>query len=354
VPDPAAPDALIEVQGLIKHFPATRGAGSRRVVHALDGVTFSVYEGETFAIVGESGCGKTTLGRCLVRLYEPTAGTIRFRGRDITRLPERELRPLRAEIQMVFQDPYSSLNPHKRVSAIVGDVLRAHGVADKQHIRREVDDLLTRVGLSPEHASRRPRSFSGGQRQRIGIARALALRPRLIVADEPVSALDVSIQAQIVNLLADLQQEYGLTLIFIAHDLGLVRHVSDRVAVLYLGKLVELANADELYAQPIHPYTEVLLSAVPIPDPVTSSQRKRIVLEGDLPSPLEPPSGCRFHTRCPHATDLCRAVEPPLVDHGGRLAACHHPRNVGSAGQRRAVDAASAVSTTSPAPSGLS
>jgi oligopeptide/dipeptide ABC transporter ATP-binding protein len=332
---------LLEVEDIVKHFPAGGGIRSRRVVHALDGVTLTVYEGETLGIVGESGCGKTTLGRCLVRLYEPTAGTIRFRGQDITHLPERDFRRFRSEMQMVFQDPYSSLNPRKRVSAIVGDVLRAHGVRDRKQIEGEVQELLRRVGLRPEHARRHPREFSGGQRQRIGIARALVLRPRLIVADEPVSALDVSIQAQIVNLLADLQEEYGLTLVLIAHDLGLVRQVASRIGVMYLGKLVELAGGDDLYAQPIHPYTEALLSAVPIPDPVASARRKRIVLEGDLPSPIDPPAGCRFHTRCPYASVICRTTEPPLIHHGGgRHAACHHPLNVGSDGVRRAAEAA--------------
>ena len=320
---------LLEVEDLVMHFAATNAVGSSKgVVHAVDGVTFSVHEEETLAIVGESGCGKTTLGRCLVRLYDPSSGTIRFRGNDVTHVSERAFRPLRSEIQMVFQDPYSSLNPRKRVGAIIGDVLRAHDACDRGDVAAEVEKLLARVGLRPEHASRRPRSFSGGQRQRIGIARALALRPRLVIADEPVSALDVSIQAQIVNLLDDLHEEYGLTLVLIAHDLGLVRHIADRVAVMYLGKLVEVGTTDALNERPIHPYTEALLSAIPIPDPVASAKRKRIVLEGDLPSPLDPPAGCRFHTRCRYATDVCRTVEPPLVDHGGRLAACHHPLNV--------------------------
>jgi oligopeptide/dipeptide ABC transporter ATP-binding protein len=344
--EPVATQAppLLEVEGLVKHFePGGRRRKGRGVVHAVDGVTFTVNEGETLAIVGESGCGKTTLGRCLVRLYEPTSGTIRFRGRDVSHISERAFRPLRSEIQMVFQDPYSSLNPRKSVSSIIGDVLKAHGAGDKAHVNAEVNDLLSRVGLRPEHARRRPRAFSGGQRQRIGIARAIALRPRLIIADEPVSALDVSIQAQIVNLLSDLRDEYGLTLVLIAHDLGLVRHVADRVAVMYLGKLVELASADDLHAKPVHPYTEALLSAIPIPDPVVSRQRTRIVLEGDLPSPLDPPAGCRFHTRCRYATDTCRTVEPALVDQDGRLVACHHPLNVGADGQRRASEAAAAV-----------
>ncbi len=337
---------LVELEGLVKHFPIRHGRSRGAVVHAVDGVTLAVHEGETLGIVGESGCGKSTLGRCMLRLYEPTAGTIRFRGQDITRLRERQLRPLRREMQMVFQDPYSSLNPRKRVGRIIGDVLRAHGARDRAKIEREVAWLVERVGLSAEHMKRYPRAFSGGQRQRIGVARALALRPKLIVADEPVSALDVSIQAQVVNLLADLQDEFHLTYVLIAHDLGLVRHVSDRIGVMYLGKLVELAAGDDLYSRPIHPYTEALLSAVPIPDPVASAARKQVVLEGDLPSPTEPPSGCRFHTRCPYATDVCRELEPPLVDHGrAHVAACHHPLKVGDAGQERATVAAATAAT---------
>jgi oligopeptide/dipeptide ABC transporter ATP-binding protein len=337
---------LLEVEDLVMHFKARSAVGgSKGTVHAVDGVTFSVQEGETLAIVGESGCGKTTLGRCLVRLYDPSSGTIRFRGNDVTHVSERAFRPLRSEIQMVFQDPYSSLNPRKRVSAIIGDVLRAHDACGRGDVGAEVEKLLARVGLRPEHAGRRPRSFSGGQRQRIGIARALALRPRLVIADEPVSALDVSIQAQIVNLLDDLHEEYSLTLVLIAHDLGLVRQIADRVAVMYLGKLVEVASTDELNEQPIHPYTEALLSAIPIPDPVASAKRKRIVLEGDLPSPLDPPPGCRFHTRCRYATEVCRTIEPPLIDHGGRVAACHHPLNVDQEGRRRAAAAARATPT---------
>jgi oligopeptide/dipeptide ABC transporter ATP-binding protein len=266
-----------------------------------------------------------------VRLLEPTEGAVLFEGKDISKVGTRALRPLRREMQMIFQDPYASLNPRKRVGSIIGTPLKIHGV-DKSEQRQRVQDLLEKVGLSPEHYNRFPHEFSGGQRQRIGVARALALNPKLIVADEPVSALDVSIQSQMLNLLDDLQKELSLTYIFIAHDLGVVRHVSDRIAVMYLGKLVELSPADDLYARPIMPYTEALLSAVPIPDPDLAQKRERIVLEGDVPSPINPPSGCRFHPRCRYMTDICREVEPPLVDYGkGHLAACHHPLNVDKA-----------------------
>jgi len=321
---------LVEVRNLKKYFPIRKGLIQREVgrVHAVDDVTFAVREGETLGLVGESGCGKSTLGRTIVRLLEPTAGSVMFQGDDISRLGTRRLRPLRREMQMVFQDPYASLNPRKRVGSIIGTPLKIHGV-DKSDRRQRVQELLETVGLSPEHYNRFPHEFSGGQRQRIGVARALALRPKLIVADEPVSALDVSIQSQMLNLLGDLQKELRLTYIFIAHDLGVVRHVSNRIAVMYLGKLVELAPAEELYQRPIMPYTEALLSAVPIPDPDLSHQRERIVLEGDVPSPINPPSGCRFHPRCRYMTDICREVEPPLTDYGrGHLAACHHPLNV--------------------------
>jgi peptide/nickel transport system ATP-binding protein len=321
---------LIEVQHLKKYFPIRKGLLSREVarVHAVDDVTFAVREGETLGLVGESGCGKSTLGRTIVRLLEPTEGSVVFEGRDISKLGRRAMRPLRREMQMVFQDPYASLNPRKRVGSIIGTPLKIHGV-ERSKRRERVQELLETVGLSPEHYNRYPHEFSGGQRQRIGVARALALNPKLVVADEPVSALDVSIQSQMLNLLDDLQQELRLTYIFIAHDLGVVRHVSNRIAVMYLGKLVELSPAEELYKQPIMPYTEALLSAVPIPDPDLSHQRERIVLQGDVPSPINPPSGCRFHPRCRYMTDICKEVEPPLVDYGrGHLAACHHPLNV--------------------------
>jgi oligopeptide/dipeptide ABC transporter ATP-binding protein len=321
---------LVEVESLKKYFPINKGVLGREVgrVHAVDDVTFSVRAGETLGLVGESGCGKSTLGRTIVRLLEPTDGTVRFEGNDISKLGARKLRPLRREMQMVFQDPYASLNPRKRVGSIIGAPLKIHGVGGQERKKR-VQELLETVGLSPEHYNRFPHEFSGGQRQRIGVARALALRPKLIVADEPVSALDVSIQSQMLNLLDDLQRELQLTYIFIAHDLGVVRHVSNRIAVMYLGKLVELSPAEELYQRPIMPYTEALLSAVPIPDPDLSDQRERIVLQGDVPSPISPPSGCRFHPRCRYMTDICREVEPPLTNYGnGHLAACHHPLNV--------------------------
>jgi len=323
-------DPLVEVRSLKKYFPIRKGLLQREVarVHAVDDVTFAVYEGETLGLVGESGCGKSTLGRTIVRLLEPTGGSVIFEGRDISSLGTRALRPLRRRMQMVFQDPYASLNPRKRVGSIIDTPLKIHGVP-KSERRQRVQELLETVGLSPEHYNRFPHEFSGGQRQRIGVARALALRPKLVVADEPVSALDVSIQSQMLNLLDDLQRELQLTYIFIAHDLGVVRHVSNRIAVMYLGKLVELSPAEELYQRPIMPYSEALLSAVPIPDPDLSHQRERIVLEGDVPSPINPPSGCRFHPRCRYMTDICREVEPPLTNYGnGHLAACHHPLNV--------------------------
>ena len=317
----------------MKHFPVKSGVLQRATAHvqAVDGVDIEVRAGETLGLVGESGCGKSTLGRCLVRLHDLTAGTLTFDGRDISKLSRRDLRPLRRELQIVFQDPYASLNPRKRVGSIIGWPLAGQDES-RSDVRRRVQDLMATVGLSPEHYNRYPHEFSGGQRQRIGIARALALRPRLIVADEPVSALDVSIQAQVINLLDDLQDEFKLTYVFIAHDLGVVRHVSDRIAVMYLGKIVELSPAEELYVRPIHPYTEALLSAVPVPDPVIERTRQRIVLTGDVPSPINPPSGCHFHPRCRYATDICAIEEPPLVAHvSGHFAACHHPQNLGTA-----------------------
>ncbi len=325
---------LLEIKHVKKYFPIRKGVLQREVarVHAVDDVSFAVREGETLGLVGESGCGKSTLGRTIVRLLEPTEGEIVFHGRQIEKLGARRLRPLRSEMQMVFQDPYASLNPRKRVGTIIGDPMKIHRTGDRNERRQRVGELLETVGLSPEHYNRFPHEFSGGQRQRIGIARALALRPKLIIADEPVSALDVSIQSQMLNLLEDLQDEFRLTYVFIAHDLGVVRHVSDRIAVMYLGKIVELSPAEELYTRPIMPYTEALLSAVPIPDPDLAQERERIVLEGDVPSPINPPSGCRFHPRCRYATGVCAEIEPPLVDYGnGHLAACHHPLNVDAA-----------------------
>jgi oligopeptide transport system ATP-binding protein len=335
---------LIEVRDVKKYFPIRRGLMQREVarVHAVDGVSFAVQEGETLGLVGESGCGKSTLGRTIVRLYEPTAGQIIFQGVPIEGHGARKLRPLRREMQMVFQDPYASLNPRKRVGSIIGDPLKIHHLGDKKERKARVEELLETVGLSPEHYNRYPHEFSGGQRQRIGIARALALNPKLVVADEPVSALDVSIQSQMLNLLEDLQNEFNLTYLFIAHDLGVVRHVSDRIAVMYLGKIVEMSPAEELYQRPIMPYTEALLSAVPVPDPDLAAKRERIVLEGDVPSPINPPSGCRFHPRCRYATQVCSEIEPPLVEYGnGHLAACHHPLNVDAA--LTAVGSASAA-----------
>jgi oligopeptide transport system ATP-binding protein len=325
---------LLEVRHVKKYFPIRAGVLQREVahVHAVDDVSFAVKQGETLGLVGESGCGKSTLGRTIVRLLQPTAGEIIFDGTPIQSLGTRRLRPLRREMQMVFQDPYASLNPRKRVGTIISDPMKIHDLGSRSEQKRRVNEILETVGLSPEHYNRFPHEFSGGQRQRIGIARSLALRPKLIVADEPVSALDVSIQSQMLNLLDDLQTEFNLTYIFIAHDLGVVRHVSDRIVVMYLGKIVELSPAEELYSRPIMPYTEALLSAVPIPDPDLAEKRERIVLEGDVPSPINPPSGCRFHPRCRYATEVCTQVEPPLVDYGnGHLAACHHPLNVDQA-----------------------
>jgi oligopeptide/dipeptide ABC transporter ATP-binding protein len=325
-------DVLLRARDVHRHFPV-RGDGIVRreigAVRAVDGVSLDVLTGETLGLVGESGCGKSTLGRALVRLTELTSGTVEFDGRDISTLDRSALRPVRRDMQMVFQDPYASLNPRKRVGTIIGQPLRIHGAVPRAELPGRVRELLGLVGLSPQHADRYPHEFSGGQRQRIGIARALALRPKLVIADEPVSALDVSVQAQVVNLLEDLQDELGLTYVFVAHDLSVVRQVSDRIAVMYLGKLVELGPAERVSTLPVHPYTEALLSAVPVPDPDVGARRERIVLRGDVPSPVNPPSGCRFHPRCPYATDVCRTEEPPLVPHreGGHLAACHHPRN---------------------------
>ncbi len=325
----AAP--LVEVEHLQLYFPIRQGALISRTlghVHAVDDVSLRLQEGQTLGIVGESGCGKSTLARCIVRLLEPTSGSVRFRGRDISHLNRRQMEPVRREVQLVFQDPVASLNPRKRVGQIVGTPLRLQGV-EKEKVEARVRQLLQRVGLNPEHVNRFPHEFSGGQRQRIGVARALAVDPRLIVLDEPVSALDVSIQAQVINLLDDLQDDFGLAYVFIAHDLSVVRHVSDQIAVMYLGKVMELAPAKELYTKPIHPYTRALLSAIPIPDPRENRARERVVVGGEPPNPISPPSGCRFHTRCPRATEVCSEVEPPLAEYaGGHVAACHHPLSV--------------------------
>jgi oligopeptide transport system ATP-binding protein len=326
---PNAESALLEVRDLVKHFPIKTGVIFDHEVgrvRAVDGVTLNVQEGETLGLVGESGSGKSTLGRTILQLIPPTSGSVRFEGQEIVGLRGRAMQSVRREMQMIFQDPYASLNPRQRVGQIVGTPLRIHGLASGDGLKRQVNELLERVGLGPEHYNRFPHEFSGGQRQRIGIARALALRPKLIIADEPVSALDVSIQAQIINLLEDLQNEFKLTYLFVAHDLGVIRHVSDRIAVMYLGKIVEVGPADEVYSNPIHPYTLSLLSALPIPDPRANARREQIVLEGDIPSPANPPAACRFHTRCPYATEICSQDEPKLVDWGnGHWAACHHP-----------------------------
>ncbi|MGW4888995.1 ABC transporter ATP-binding protein [Streptomyces murinus] len=335
VPEQAsAPDereVLLKVENLTKHFPIKKGILRRQVgaVKAVDGIDFEVRKGETLGVVGESGCGKSTMGRVITRLQDPTGGTISFEGQDITRLSTGEMRPLRRDIQMIFQDPYGSLNPRHTIGSIVSAPFRLQGVEPEGGVKKEVQRLLELVGLSPEHYNRYPHEFSGGQRQRIGIARALALKPKLVVADEPVSALDVSIQAQVVNLMDDLQQELGLTYVIIAHDLSVVRHVSDRIAVMYLGKIVELADRNALYEAPMHPYTKALMSAVPVPDTKRRGQKsERILLRGDVPSPIAPPSGCRFHTRCWKATEICRTTEPQLVElKPGQRVACHHPEN---------------------------
>ncbi|SDX02334.1 peptide/nickel transport system ATP-binding protein/oligopeptide transport system ATP-binding protein [Marininema mesophilum] len=319
-----APEKLLEVNHLKKYYPIRGGVFGRKVgeVKAVDDVSFTVRKGETLGIVGESGCGKSTTGRSILRLEEPTSGSITFEGEDLTSLSGEKMRRMRREIQMVFQDPFASLNPRKTAGLAIAEPLEVHGLGDRRERGEKVKELLSVVGLDPYHGERYPHQFSGGQRQRIGIARALAVQPKLIIADEPVSALDVSIQSQVLNLMEDLQEKYDLTYVFIAHDLSVVRHISDRVGVMYLGGMVELADRDELYDHPLHPYTQALLSAVPTPDP--EAKRERIILSGDVPSPADPPSGCTFHTRCPHVMDICREIRPSFKNYGGNhFAACH-------------------------------
>jgi oligopeptide transport system ATP-binding protein len=323
-------EVLIDVSDLEMHFPVTKGIIFQRqvgTVKAVDGISFSIKRGETLGLVGESGCGKSTTGRAILQLYRPTNGKVRFEGTELTTLKGDELRKMRRRVQMIFQDPYASLNPRMTVGDIIAEPIRVHKLREGKAVQERVEELLGLVGLNPAFANRYPHEFSGGQRQRIGIARALAVEPSFVVCDEPVSALDVSIQAQVVNLLEELQDKLGLTYLFIAHDLSVVKHISDRVAVMYLGKMVELAEGPKLYTVPLHPYTQALLSAVPIPDPKIEQQRRRIILEGDVPSPLNPPSGCHFHTRCPIAIQKCKEEEPPFIDYGdGHYAACWRAR----------------------------
>ena len=340
-------DLLVRGDDIVKHFPIRQGIIFRREVgrvHAVDGVSLAVPRGETLGLVGETGCGKSTLARCITRLYPLTSGNVTVDGWNISKLSRRAIRPIRRDMQMIFQDPYGSLNPRRRVGSIIGDPFAIHGVAKRAERKRRVQELMELVGLNPEHYNRFPAEFSGGQRQRIGVARALALHPKLIVCDEPVSALDVSIQAQIINLLKDLQQQFDLTYIFIAHDLSVVQHVSDRVAVMYLGKIVELADADELFAKPRHPYTAALLSATVVADPDAAEKRHRVILTGDVPSPINPPSGCAFHPRCPKAQALCSVEQPPLEvktgDPSTHRAACHFPVEPGELLARTAPVAA--------------
>jgi oligopeptide transport system ATP-binding protein len=325
-------DTLVDIKDLKMHFPVKSNGLLRRTigaVKAVDGVSFSVRRGETLGLVGESGCGKSTTGRAILQLHRPTSGSVLFEGKDLTKIKGEELRRMRRKVQIIFQDPYASLNPRMTVGDIIGEPIRVHGLRTGKDVRVRVEELLKVVGLNPYFINRYPHEFSGGQRQRIGIARALAVEPEFIVCDEPVSALDVSIQAQIINLLQDLQNEFNLTYLFIAHNLSVVQHISDRVAVMYLGKMVELAPAPMLYSRPMHPYTQALLSAVPIPDPEIEKSRQRIILQGDVPSPLNPPSGCHFHTRCPMVIDKCREEEPPFVDYGGgHFSACWRAEEV--------------------------
>lgn len=327
---PNGSDVLVEVRNLKKYFPIHRGVLRRQVgaVQAVDGVSFNIYKGETLGLVGESGCGKSTTGRTILQLLEPTDGEVIFNEKDLTKLGKNELRRARRDMQMIFQDPYASLNPRLTVGSIVSESLEIHNIGDKTSRKERVQELLRLVGLNPYFVNRYPHEFSGGQRQRIGVARALASNPSFIVADEPISALDVSIQAQVVNLLDDLKAELGLTYLFIAHDLSMVRYISDRVAVMYLGRIVELSDRNEVYNRPLHPYTQALLSAIPIPDPVKETKRQRIILKGDVPSPANPPRACRFHPRCAYATEVCSEVDPEFRDLGTadnpHWVACHH------------------------------
>ena len=333
---------LVEVRGLKMHFPIHSGFLQRRTgaVKAIDGISFDIYEGETLGLVGESGCGKTTCGRVILRLYEPTDGSIRIDGKDIARAGPKDLHPMRPIMQMVFQDPQASLNPRMTVANIVGEPLSEHTALSRQERNERVYELMDQVGLNRDFADRYPHEFSGGQRQRIGIARALALNPKFIVCDEPIAALDVSIQAQVVNLLEDLQEKHNLTYLFISHDLSMVRHIADRVAVMYLGKIVELSGRDALYSDPLHPYTRALLSAVPEPDPVAHDTQMRTVLQGDVPSPANPPEGCNFCTRCPSVMDICYKVDPPFREmQPGRFTACHLHEDPQTAGQTAATEA---------------
>jgi len=324
---------LLKIEGLKKHFATTAGGAfskSKAMVKAVDGIDLEIYPGQTIGLVGESGCGKTTAGRTILKLYEPTEGTITFEGRDITKLSPKEMKPLRSQMQMIFQDPFASLNPRHTVGTLIGAAFEIQGVTPEGGVEAEVQRLMKRVGLNPEHINRYPHEFSGGQRQRIGVARAIALRPKLIVADEPVSALDVSIQAQVVNLLEDLQDEFNMAYIFVAHDLSVVQHISDRVIVMYLGKVMEEAEKVDLFTHPRHPYTKALLSAVPVADPIKGRKRERIILQGDLPSPVNPPAGCVFNTRCWKAQDKCRTEVPQLMQIGkdpSHRIACHYPED---------------------------
>jgi oligopeptide transport system ATP-binding protein len=323
-------EILVEVKNLKKHFPIMRGVLRRQVgaVQAVDGVSFNIYKGETLGLVGESGCGKSTTGRTILQLLEPTSGQVTYEGQELTALNRNEMRKARRHMQMIFQDPYASLNPRMSVGSIVGEPLQIHNIGSSNSRKERIQELLKVVGLNPYFINRYPHEFSGGQRQRIGIARALATNPAFIVADEPISALDVSIQAQVVNLMDDLKAELGLTYLFIAHDLSMVRYISDRVAVMYLGRIVELSDRNEVFDHPLHPYTQALLSAIPVPDPEKEARRQRLILEGDVPSPANPPSGCRFHPRCSYATEICKEEDPAFRNLGSdsqpHFVACHH------------------------------